>query len=550
MNEAPAGELSTARMERRHANISPLLLVLKYQQQTLTSLSALFSALMVVLLTVLAIVMAARHLSGNVQPGLSFDRFSVMNWVVVFGSLLFAVLIVAFIPKPARIPFVVIGSNILGVFGLIWLGIERLVNRLGKGGGIVGLLLGLFMLLYALISLDTSLGALLRTMDEVANSSPVVAGLIVVLGLPLALLPWYVVWVVLRAAITILRLSGRERLLLRDVPAGAALITRMWGMPPTVGFARQAKGRFAAIVVFSVLAAFFFSLAAVVIVASPSFLHQFDLVANRCLERGGDTCLQDRYPLFLLGSSITAAALLAVFAALGALCQRAVRRRLRFSLEELQKVDARAPVLFLRAFGDDQVPLPPSRVPWITRLLEAGRRRTSLDQMLLDEATSYGPVVALGKPGDKHPPYGAARGYFENRDWQDAVADLAQRGTAVVLCLDDTDGIWWEVEHLVATRHLRKTLFLIHPKHADAQSNARIIGKLLPFLALGSAAAERLLASPPQAGKGKPETPIGFFLAKDGTLQVIRSRTHAQLAYLLTLRMFLRERLELATQRL
>ena len=55
-----------------------------------------------------------------------------------------------------------------------------------------------------------------------------------------------------------------------------------------------------------------------------------------------------------------------------------------------------------------------------------GQQSTPLDQVLLEEGTQYGPVVALGNPRDRFPPYGAARGYFDNKDWQQAVTNLAR----------------------------------------------------------------------------------------------------------------------------
>jgi hypothetical protein len=233
---------------------------------------------------------------------------------------------------------------------------------------------------------------------------------------------------------------------------------------------------------------------------------------------------------------------IAFFVILGTVSQRLAQRRVRVSLETLQRVDPRPPILFLRAFGDDQVPLRPSKVPLIARLLEAGRRRTNLDHMLLGEATPYGPVVGLGKPGDSAPPYGAARGYFDNRSWQGAVTDLASDAAAVVICLDDTDGILWEIEHLVASKHLEKTLFLVHPKYAGAEANRKIIERVAAFLPFDAGQQERLFEAPPLRGK-RPETIIGFYVNEAGGLQVIRSATHADLAYLLTLRLFLREKL-------
>ena len=128
--------------------------------------------------------------------------------------------------------------------------------------------------------------------------------------------------------------------------------------------------------------------------------------------------------------------LIVIFAIIGlailaGFARRIGRRTVRSTLLERQALDARAPILFLRAFGDDQVALPPPRLPLLGYLYDLGNRNTSLDVMLLEEATDYGPVVALGNPKDPVPPYGAARGYFTDESWQEAVRRLGtrQRGT-------------------------------------------------------------------------------------------------------------------------
>src|SRR5262249_55699350 len=145
---------------------------------------------------------------------------------------------------------------------------------------------------------------------------------------------------------------------------------------------------------------------------------------------------------------------------------------------ELQRSDSRAPILFLRAFADDQIVLAKPWLPFLGRVLERGRPTTYLDHLITEEGSIYGPVVALGNPHDAFPPYGAARGYFEGATWQQAVAKLAADSSAIVICLDDTDGVWWEVEHLVAERHLDKTLFLLHPKYSRPQARDALLGLL------------------------------------------------------------------------
>lgn len=168
------------------------------------------------------------------------------------------------------------------------------------------------------------------------------------------------------------------------------------------------------------------------------------------------------------------------------------------------------------------------------RVLELGRRSGSLDQLLLDEATAYGPVVGLGSPTGKRPPYGAARGYFTGETWQDAVENLAAASDFIVICVDDTAGVWWEVDQL-AHRHLGKTLFLIHPRYAGAADNAFILARISQHFR-GRPEAEML-----QAQRQFPKAPvIGFFSHPNGKLSVLKTSTFSRFAYLMALRAFIR----------
>jgi hypothetical protein len=224
----------------------------------------------------------------------------------------------------------------------------------------------------------------------------------------------------------------------------------------------------------------------------------------------------------------------------GRAIERVQLRRLRFSLEELQKIDRRPPVLFLRAFADDQVMLRNPRLPHLGRALEFGRRRTNLDEMLLAEATPYGPLVALGNPADRFPPYGAARKYFDNKTWQHAVQSLARESSIIVLCVDATDGVWWEVDHLVLTHQLAKTLFLVHPSHRGLPANSA----LLTWLATMIGSDGDWLADAANANAAPNAQPVcAFFIDETGRPTVMRSSTFSRFAYLLAIRAFIRGRL-------
>jgi hypothetical protein len=61
----------------------------------------------------------------------------------------------------------------------------------------------------------------------------------------------------------------------------------------------------------------------------------------------------------------------------------------------------------------------------------------------------HGPVIAIGRPGEKLPPLGAARAYVDDKLWQAEVTKLAQESRLVVLLLDRTSGVAWEFCRLV-----------------------------------------------------------------------------------------------------
>lgn len=158
---------------------------------------------------------------------------------------------------------------------------------------------------------------------------------------------------------------------------------------------------------------------------------------------------------------------------------RLARRFMRRSLEEAQALDNRAPVLFLRSFLDDQVALKAPRFRWEQWLFDASSRRANLDHIVMTEGSALGPTVALGDPSDAAPPYGAARGYFDHSDWQDAVARLCDDAQAIIMTLDGTEGVAWEIGHLRERRHRAKTLYLLRPDDVGAPEGARLIAKVI-----------------------------------------------------------------------
>jgi hypothetical protein len=385
-------------------------------------------------------------------------------------------------------------------------------------------------------------GALVAFAPGVARDLAIgYAALIVFVGLAHLLTIDFAMW---RGGFAAITAGNAERAIFRETPSGARFprnaVSAVWGLPPLTQFARRPRGRYAAIIGLSILGNLFLSGASLAVLAAPvavPFVMVYLLFALRL-----QGLLVD-----VVASVLSIGFVVAVIFTLswiGRFIESAVIRLVRLSLEKLQEVDHRQPILFLRAFRDDQVDMDRGRIPYFVRVLEFGRRKPNLDQMLLEEATPYGPLVGLGSPRDKTPPYGAARGYFEDKDWKQAVESLVRESSVTILCLDETEGVWWEVEHLAATKEVQKTLFLVHPGHRTPAANQQLLGKLIDRLELDSARAEQLLAPLPDPSAGRDQaTVLGFFVDGDGQLRVLRSSTFSRFAFLLALHVFMRAKL-------
>ena len=339
-------------------------------------------------------------------------------------------------------------------------------------------------------------------------------------------------WALGRSWWSLAELRDSDRFLLR-APYKAVLsksaLAAFTGLPPIFAFMRERKHEALAI---AVLASLFFCVAFVVPVMGASTVYAFP----RAMILPPYFVLERKLSLDLTVLIIMAFTVPICVVAGNALLNTA-RSRMRLSINELTTVDPRPPILFLRAFYDDQVALGEPRHRWIGKLLALGQRPVPLDQLLLEEATLYGPVVALGNPRDRFPPYGAARGYFQNKDWQQAVSDLARDALAIVLCLDETESVWWEIGHIDANNYLHKTLFVLPPKYIDAQSNRAIAKRLMQHLRVTDEDTRADLAADFEQGNT-----IGICTGDDERVKVTKSASFSRFAYLVLVRWFFRKR--------
>jgi hypothetical protein len=163
----------------------------------------------------------------------------------------------------------------------------------------------------------------------------------------------------------------------------------------------------------------------------------------------------------LLYAALIAAAVLLFWAGLNA--ARRGRRHLQASADELRASDPRPPVLYLRSFEADDV------------MATSRGLGDSAEEALVAALTAIGPVVALGEPGEKLPPLGAARAYTANERWQLHISDWAAEASQVVLLAGHTPSFWWEVRHLAAAGALNKAVFLLPGGNAYATFRDRFM---------------------------------------------------------------------------
>jgi len=94
----------------------------------------------------------------------------------------------------------------------------------------------------------------------------------------------------------------------------------------------------------------------------------------------------------------------------------------------------------------------------VLRILFGASVDTSEEQLSLFLRT-HGPVVAIGKPGERFASPGASRMYVTNDEWQNVVLEHLESSQIVLLQPAQTEGIWWEVEKTIRRVAPQKVLF-------------------------------------------------------------------------------------------
>lgn len=151
-------------------------------------------------------------------------------------------------------------------------------------------------------------------------------------------------------------------------------------------------------------------------------------------------------------------------AVLGGYLFRLARALGRSGTRRVLEIDHRPAALYLRSFEDDSVPLPTiasARRPLFE--LFSVRGTDPFEESVAWELNSYGPVVAVGRPGRSLASLGAAREHLSDATWRDQVANRMEEAAIIAIAIGETDGLAWELGHVVTGGHMPKTFFVFPP---------------------------------------------------------------------------------------
>ena len=151
------------------------------------------------------------------------------------------------------------------------------------------------------------------------------------------------------------------------------------------------------------------------------------------------------------------------------------------SADEALRRDPRAPVLYLRAFTDDGL-MAVRGHHWQDRVFgrAAGALTlTSPEQELAFILQRVGPVVAIGKPGERLPELGAARVYVSHDSWQQTVLEMLERSSLVLARVGASPGVLWELDRVLSLTQRSKVVLLILGSETDQAAGVRAIEERL-----------------------------------------------------------------------
>jgi len=139
-----------------------------------------------------------------------------------------------------------------------------------------------------------------------------------------------------------------------------------------------------------------------------------------------------------------------------------------FPAHVMRTLDKRAPVLYLRSFRSDVLRSGTERDSGPAGVFDPYREQASVEDVIVRRCFAIGPVIAIRDPKALFRPAGAAHFLVRDMHWHDAADMLMNEAAMVLVLLDDTDNLKWEIERLCDHGLLLKTAFLFLPAEDEA----------------------------------------------------------------------------------
>jgi hypothetical protein len=170
-------------------------------------------------------------------------------------------------------------------------------------------------------------------------------------------------------------------------------------------------------------------------------------------------------------------------------------------------------ILYLRSFTADEIILPKPRLPFLSKVLSLRPFPAHVEEELFDVTDGYLPLIAVGRPGGSQELTGgvAYRDYLKDENWQTYVREKILAADSIVLLLNSTEGVLWELENVLSDSASAKTVFLIDPRAKDNELWQNLTKRIIPIFA--------------KAGDLAPDFqfaghPIAFYFSRDRLVEI------------------------------
>ena len=198
---------------------------------------------------------------------------------------------------------------------------------------------------------------------------------------------------------------------------------------------------------------------------------------------------------------------------LAILVQSSARKLASLSVSEALGDSKRRYILYLRSFTADEIILPKPRLPLLSKVLSLRPFPVHIEEELFDVTDGYLPLIAVGRPGGSQELIGglAYRDYLKDENWQTYVRERILAADSIVLLLNSTGGVLWELENVLNHSASSKTVFLIDPRAKDNELWRNLTKRIIPMFAKAG------VLAPDFQFAGHP---IGFYFSRDGLVEI------------------------------